>query len=65
MCLANSEIKAKAKETGVCLWEVAEKFGVTDKTFSVWLRKEFSPKKKAQALAFIDEIAAGRQSDDE
>jgi hypothetical protein len=64
MLKPNHEIRERAKSKGVHLWEIAEAFGVHEKTFTCWLRHEFDPKRKAQALKFIDEIAAGRCADD-
>ena len=38
----NSEIRMKAKEKNVKLWEIADGIGMTDSNFSRKLRKELS-----------------------
>ena len=56
----NARIKMAAEKNNVYLWEIAERFGVSDCWFSKMLRHEFSPEKTQMALKFIDEIAAAR-----
>ena len=53
---ANCEIKRKAAGSGVCLWEIAEKLGMTDSNFSRMLRKELKPEKKHQILEIIERV---------
>lgn len=55
---ANNEIKVKAKEKGVCLWEIADKIGLIDSSFSRKLRKELSSTEKQRIFKIIDDIAA-------
>ncbi len=57
----NERIKQYAKQKEVCMWELAERFGVADNTFSRRLRVEFTPEETEQALRYIDEIAASRE----
>ena len=40
--MCNLDIKGYALEKGVKLWQIAEKLGITDATFSIKLRKEFT-----------------------
>lgn len=54
----NEIIKEQAKETGVKLWELAAKYGISDGNFSRKLRFEFTPEETERALRFINEIAA-------
>lgn len=61
MVRANEQIRKAANEKGVNLWEIAERFGVNDTTFSRWMRKDFLPDRRDQALKFVDEIAAERK----
>lgn len=61
MALRNQEIKNYAKEKNVFLWEIAEKFGVSDSNFSRRLRKEFSAHEKEKAIRYINEIAESRE----
>ena len=37
---ANNEIKSRAKEKGVRLWEIADEIGLIDSSFSRKLRRE-------------------------
>ena len=53
----NNELKFYAANKGVRLWQVAEKFGITDAAFSRKLRKEFSKEDAEQFRLFVDEIA--------
>lgn len=57
----NERIRTAAEKNGVRLWQIAERFGVEDATFSRWLRREFDPEKRKQALQFIREIADERK----
>lgn len=59
---ANNEIKARAKQKGVCLWEVADKLGLVDSSFSRKLRRELPPDEKKRIINLIDEIAAEKKS---
>ena len=55
--MCNKDIKEKAKASGVPLWMIAEKFGITDTQFSRWLRHEFTEERKKQAFEFIEELS--------
>lgn len=55
---ANKEIKTRAKEKGVFLWEVADKIGIIDTSFSRKLRHELPDSEKQEIFKIIDEIAA-------
>lgn len=55
---ANQEIRTRAKQSGVYLWEVAEKLDITDSNLSRKLRRELPAAEKALIMALIDEIAA-------
>lgn len=56
----NEEIRIEAMKHNVRLWELANRFGVSDSYFSRKLRKELSDEEKALALQYIGEIAAER-----
>lgn len=58
---ANLDIKAKAKQYSVFLWEIADKLNVTDGNFSRKLRRELPAEEKQRIFSLIDEIAAGKQ----
>lgn len=55
---SNNELKYYAQCRGVRLWQVAEKFGVTDASFSRKLRKKFSKEDAEKFKLYVDEIAS-------
>ena len=59
---ANKEIKTRAKEKGVFLWEVADKIGIIDTSFSRKLRHELPDSEKQEIYKIIDELAAEKQA---
>ena len=52
----NNDIRTKAREDGVYLYEIAEKMNVSEPTFNRWLRKELSENLKQKALVAIEQI---------
>lgn len=44
----NNDIRTLARVEGLRHWQIAEVLGVSDITFSRWLRKELSPEKKEE-----------------
>ena len=56
----NNEIRSKAKEKGIKLWEVAEALKMQDSAFSRKLRYELTEEEKTKILSLIDEIAERR-----
>lgn len=54
----NRELKLYAASKGVRLWQVAEKFGVSDVAFSKKLRHELSKEDAEQFKVYVDEIAS-------
>ena len=59
--MENKGIKDAARTKGVKLWEVAERLGICDTTFSRKLRRQLQPEETARILAIIDEISAERK----
>ena len=57
----NKEIRNAARIAGVCLWLVADAYGVTDSHFSRKLRKELPDAEKAKILRIIERIAQEQQ----
>ena len=57
---ANAEIRAAAKNAGVCLWQIAERVGVNDGNFSRKLRRELPDQEKQEILQIIQDLAAER-----
>ena len=58
---SNEDIRTKAQQNNVYLYEIAEVLGVSEPTFCRWLRKELSDAKKADVYAAIDIIAEQRK----
>ena len=53
----NTEIREKAKQAGVCLWEVAEVYGMNDGNFSRKLRRELPQEEKQNIMEIIDRLS--------
>ena len=53
----NKEIKAKAKEKSVKLWQIADALKISEPTITRKLRHELPEEEKNKILALIDEIA--------
>ena len=60
--MKNVEIRNRAKERGVFLWEIAEKLGINDGNLSRRLRKELSESQKEQIFEIIDELSKEKRS---
>ena len=56
MTQANQKIRRTAAVAGVKLWQIADKLGYTDSTFSRLLRKELPEDKQAQIMQIIAEL---------
>lgn len=54
--MKNLDIRMEIKQKRLYHYEVAEKLGVSEYTFCVWLRKELTTEKKNAILAAIDEL---------
>ncbi len=57
----NNAIRQAAKESGVKLWQVAERYGLTDGNFSRKLRRELPEDEQRRIIGIIYEIAAERE----
>ncbi len=57
----NNAIRQAAKESGVRLWQVAERCGLTDGNFSRKLRCELPKEEQARIIGIIHDIAAERE----
>ena len=49
----NQELRDTAKESGVKLWEIANRLGMSDASFSRMLRYELTPKLKQNIFQII------------
>lgn len=55
--MCNVEIKEKAKQCGIRLWQIADKLGLQDCAFSRKLRKELPREEKEKILEIIDQLS--------
>lgn len=55
--MENLKIRAKLKEKEVHQWEVAEKLGVAEMTFTRKMRRELPEEEQQKIFSIIDEIA--------
>ena len=55
--MANYGLRIYAAGKGVRLWQVADKFGITDSYFSKKMRKELSKQDAERFRKYVDEIA--------
>ena len=61
MSRTNLEIRKAANDSGVRLWEIAMRLGITDGNFSRRLRSEFSIEERERVLQIVREIAAEKE----
>ncbi len=55
--MANEVIKARARQRGVFLWEIAEAIGIADSNLSRKLRRELPPQQQNDLLTVVESIA--------
>ena len=53
---ANEKIRTYAQECGVKFWQIAEKYGLSEGTFSRRLRHELPEDEQHRILSIIDEL---------
>ena len=58
---ANSDVREKAKQAGVCLWQVAAAYGINDGNFTRKLRMELPEEEKQRIFGIIDRLAQEKQ----
>lgn len=54
--MANMDIRLAARGSGVALWKVAERLGISEPTLTRRLRKELNDEDKAQIMCIIAEL---------
>ena len=59
--MQNADIRQEVKAAGLCLWQVAEKYGCNDGNFSRLLRHELPEEKKAHIRSIIAKLKEERQ----
>lgn len=60
--MENMRIRKEAQESGVKLWEVADRYGLTDSNFSRKLRRELPDEEQEKILGIIREITREREA---
>ncbi|EGO7769183.1 hypothetical protein P0E66_13735 [Enterococcus faecalis] len=58
---ANQEIRDRIFMNRLRNWEVAEKIGISDSRFCVWLRTELTSDRKTRVEKAIDELLAAQK----
>ena len=61
--MRNREIRMIARENAVFLWEIAERLGITDASFSRKLRHELPEDEKQKIFKIINDIAKEREEE--
>lgn len=51
--MVNEEIRQAISHAGIKQWKVADALGISEATFTRWLRKELPPEKKLEILSTI------------
>lgn len=59
--MQNREIREAAKRYGVKLWQIAERLGVSEFTFSRKLRREVSEDEKARIMSIIENLKSEQE----
>jgi AraC-like DNA-binding protein len=52
----NIDIRAKAKEAKIRFWEIGEKLGMSESTFTRYLRRELDTNSKERILTIVQEM---------
>lgn len=60
--MANVDVKLIAAGKGVKLWQIADRLGIADCSFSRKLRKELPQEEKEHILQIIAQIAEGGET---
>lgn len=58
---ANMEIREKAKNSGVRLWQIADALDMQESSFSKKLRKELPTQEQERILEIIHELSEKRE----
>jgi len=58
--MSNADIRREIATAGLRLWEIAERLGITDSTFSRKLRQELSKETKTKIRNIIIELKKGK-----
>lgn len=55
--MANKDIKEAIQKANIKYWQVADKYGISDCTFSKRLRKELSEVEKEKILKIVNSLS--------
>ena len=58
--MANEPLRREMKRAGVYQWMVADCIGISEITFSRWLRYELDDERRQRVLAAIEQAKANR-----
>lgn len=53
---SNMDIRERAKQAGIALWEIGDILGYSDSSFSRKLRKELPVEEKTRILTIIEQL---------
>lgn len=59
MVRANQDIRREAKDKQVFLWQIAEKYQISDTGFAKMLRRELPQEKKDRIFQIIKDLSRG------
>ena len=54
--MKNEQIRKLAQNRGIKLWQIADKFGLSDGNFSRKLRHELTEEEKQKVITIIEEL---------
>lgn len=57
----NSNIRNAARIANIPQWKIAEALGISEATFTRWLRAKLSPEREEKVMAIIDRLAQEKQ----
>ncbi len=57
----NHQIREACRDSGVLLWQVAERLGIADSSFSRMLRHELPKEKRDEICSIISELSKEAQ----
>lgn len=58
--MANIDVKQKIRDNNLFQWAVADEMGISECTFSKWMRKELPPEKKQEIFKAIEQLKGGK-----
>lgn len=55
--MKNYDVRAMAKNNGVCLWQIAEELGIADTTLCRRMRRELPTEEKERIFSIIRKLS--------